>query len=274
MTSQRIGCKCVVCRLSTALRCDLESIDRARSSTPESHTQGEAFRIEDARLILARLRGIGREDGPAADRIFRNLLEADADGKSQGAVEKILLLTFLSAVHRTVSTVTALYPSLSRDDASQHALLVVLRLLRSATWRKQRSHFAFTLVQRLKRELFLWAQRESRTLPDARCDGLEGVRAADPADASSFERLALLDHFLNRCQRDGAISEEDLHLLVQSKLEGGFEPLRGNGNGHTSNAGRQKVKRLVARLRRLARSPVRTGSGCTVAGSDVVELRK
>jgi hypothetical protein len=261
VTSQRTGCKCVVCKLSAALRGDLESIDRSRSSAPESHTRGEAPRIEDARLILARLRGVGREDGPAADRIFKRLLEADTDGKPQGSVEKILLLAFLSAVHRTVSTVTAFHPSLSRDDASQHALLVVLRLLRSRTWRNQRSHFAFTLVQRLKRELFLWAQREARTLPAARCDELECMRAVDSANANSFERLALLHHFLNKCQRDGAISEEDLNLLVQIKLESGFRPVPGNGNGNKSNAGRQKMKRLVAKLRRLAQPPIRKGTG-------------
>jgi hypothetical protein len=270
VTSQRTGCKCVVCKLSAALRCDLESIDRARSSAAESRARAEASRIEDARLTLARLRGAGREDGPAADRIFRDLLEADGNGKSQGSIEKILLLAFLSAVHRTVSTVTALYPSLSRDDASQHALLVVLRLLRSPTWRNQRSHFAF--VQRLKRELFLWAQREARTLPDASCDELECLRATNSADASSFERLALLHHFLNKCQRVGAISEADLNLLVQIKLEGGFAPVRENGNGHKSNAGRQKMKRLVAKLRRLARSPVRTGSRCAAAGTGDAEL--
>jgi hypothetical protein len=70
-----------------------------------------------------------------------------------------------------------------------------------------------------------------------------------------FERYAQLRHFLHRCASRGDLTDSDLNLLIQFKLEGAS-----NGevlyapNGHSSsNAARQKLKRLLAKLRRLAR---------------------
>jgi hypothetical protein len=68
--------------------------------------------------------------------------------------------------------------------------------------------------------------------------------------ADSFERLVLLRHFLFRCQRAGLLTGSDLELLVQFKLEGhtGQEP----GRPIYSNALRQRIKRLLRKLREAA----------------------
>ena len=70
----------------------------------------------------------------------------------------------------------------------------------------------------------------------------------------SFETHAQLRHFLHRCVTKGDLTEAELNLLVQYKLEANhlndFEP----SNGQASNALRQRLKRLLAKLRPLARS--------------------
>jgi hypothetical protein len=69
-----------------------------------------------------------------------------------------------------------------------------------------------------------------------------------------FERYAQLRHFLHRCATRGDLAPSELDLLIQFKLEGsnGDMPHASNGNS-SSNAARQKFKRLLAKLRRLAR---------------------
>jgi hypothetical protein len=62
----------------------------------------------------------------------------------------------------------------------------------------------------------------------------------------SFERASLLRHFFARAVRGGTLTPGELNLLVQFKLEGGAE------NGAFSNAERQRLKRLLGKLRRLA----------------------
>jgi len=68
-----------------------------------------------------------------------------------------------------------------------------------------------------------------------------------------FERHALLRHFLHRCLAKGQLTNGELNLLVQFKLDGNFAEENAENNGTSSNAMRQKLKRLLAKLRRLAR---------------------
>ena len=71
-------------------------------------------------------------------------------------------------------------------------------------------------------------------------------------ELSSLERLAQLRHFLRRCVSRGMLTEAELHSLVESKLNGGNAGELGALDGISPNAVRQKLKRLLAKLRRLA----------------------
>jgi len=99
----------------------------------------------------------------------------------------------------------------------------------------------------VKRQLFEWANRESHK------SGLinnNGDVFAAAAVEESFERHALLRHFLNKCVANGSLTGAELNLLIQFKLEGGNE--RELSNAYSSNAVRQRLKRLLKKLRRLA----------------------
>jgi len=226
---------------------DLECLDPIALPGWKSEVCGEPSVLQEPRLVLAALRGMRREDGPVADQMFKELFDADAAAASHDRIENILVLAFVPPVHRIVRTVSTIHPSLSRDDVAQHAFTVLLQRLRSPRWRARPSHFAFTLVRQLKRDLFEWAQRQSVAIREGTNLTCDYVFLAD---GRSFEHFATLRHFLNKCHCTGLISEAELNLLIEMKLEGGL-PLDGT---RQSNAERQRLKRIVAKLRRIART--------------------
>lgn len=73
------------------------------------------------------------------------------------------------------------------------------------------------------------------------------------AITDGFERHAQLRHFLNRCVKRGQLTDSELDLLIRFKLEGTADQNLLGLNGSSSNAMRQKMKRLLAKLRRLAK---------------------
>jgi hypothetical protein len=113
----------------------------------------------------------------------------------------------------------------------------------------RQSHFAFAISRAVKRQVFAWAGREGKK------DGLLNRGDIFPLLAiyEPFERYAQLRHFLNRCVTRGDLTDGELDLLIQFKLEGTNGEDFENSNGHSSNAVRQRLKRLLAKLRRLAR---------------------
>jgi DNA-directed RNA polymerase specialized sigma24 family protein len=166
-------------------------------------------------------------------------------------VQHLLVLAFLPLLHRTVRLVTKQQLGLAPEDIAQQALSFFLEFLRSAEMRDRRSHFAFAISREVKRYVLTWARRES--LKAAPLADLDAFQAA-PEDQSSIERLTELRHFLHRCVTKGVLTDAELRMLVESKLNGGNAHELGEFNGTSSNALRQKLKRLLARLRRIARN--------------------
>src|SRR6266702_8830166 len=115
--------------------------------------------------------------------------------------------------------------------------------------RVRQSHFAFAISRSVKRQVFAWAAREG-ALVNQTGDALTPLPIEEP-----FERYAQLRHFLRRCGTRGELTDPELDLLIQFKLEGASngEVLHASHGTSSSNAARQKLKRLLAKLRRLAR---------------------
>ena len=67
-----------------------------------------------------------------------------------------------------------------------------------------------------------------------------------------FERYASLRHFLHRCVTRDLLTNAELDLLIQFNLNETNGEEFADSNGTSSNAVRQKLKRLFAKLRRLA----------------------
>lgn len=187
---------------------------------------------------------------PSKNGILAELLgHATGNGRASTSQE-LLLWTFVPMLHRVSRQVLTRFPMLASDDIAQHIVTALLESFGSRQFAGCESHLAFGLTRLLRRNAFAWAERESRvaSLGSAGVDAL--ARVPDSDGPQPIERAALLRHFLDRCRRMGLVTEEDLTLLVQFKLDE-FPDAK------YSNATRQKMKRLLAKLRRAARRPHR-----------------
>jgi DNA-directed RNA polymerase specialized sigma24 family protein len=200
-----------------------------------------------ASALLACLR-VSQAD-PRSDEIFRALLSADAANRE--FVEGFLVLAFLPMIHGIVRKITKQHPELAKDDIIQQVLHFLVQFLRSAELGARQSHLAFVISRAVKRQSFQWANRE-RTVAgnqDMAAELVSALLAEEP-----FERHAMLRHFLHRCVSKGLLHDAELDLLIQFKLEGNSGEDLGNSAGISSNALRQRMKRLLTKLRRLAQS--------------------
>jgi hypothetical protein len=160
---------------------------------------------------------------------------------------KVFLLAFVPMLHGTVRQVTSRYTSLTRDDVAQQTILIFLEFLESARFRRRVSHLAFALARQVKRRAHAWARQES-----ARIDASTTELLSPGLDGNAFERLVVLRRLLDRASARAAIDAADLEMLIQIKIDGEPGEVFYEELGLTPNAFRQRVKRLLAKLRRLA----------------------
>jgi len=171
-------------------------------------------------------------------------------GTNPALIESILVLAFLPMLHGTIRRVAKQQPGLAQEDITQQALSFLLQYLRSDELQARHSHFAFAISRAVKRQVFEWASRESGKTGLLRY--YDSGTFAALAVEEPFERYALLRHFLHRCVSRGLLGDAELDLLMQFNLNGTSGEEFADFNGTSSNAVRQKLKRLVAKLRRLA----------------------
>lgn len=239
-------CGCTICSVERNLEDHL--------SAPEAQERYAALFTDCPSLIcfptasslLAHLRGLRyvNGSGEASDKIFRALRERL--GKPGEIAETVLLLALVPVLHATVRSFRRACPMLDREDLSQQTVAIFMTLMHGEDWRRHETHLAFALTREIRRSVSLWVQNEVRLLPEF-SDRSRPERSISAADL--FERNVQLKHFLTRSLHSGALDAHDLHLLIEFKLEGGIEERR---NGPVPNAVRQRMKRLLKKMRRHA----------------------
>jgi hypothetical protein len=197
-------------------------------------------------VLVARLRRLTADT--ESDHLLRDLIALRPSDPP--LVEALLVLAFLPLLHRAVSMVSKRQSLLASEDVAQEALRFFVEFARSGQIRSRNSHFAFVISREVKRHIFRWASRESRGA--ALMDELK-ENAHSLNGHVSFERLTELRHFLDRCVTTGVLTEKELSMLVDFKLNGGQIDESHGSNGASSNAIRQKLKRLLGKLRRVAK---------------------
>lgn len=242
----KLFCDCALCTIESRLLSDLAiaksaPINDLFSAFP--HLQ----RYSTVSSLLSSLK-----ESPVdttSDDVLRELFVLR--GVNAPFAESLIVLAFLPMLHRMIRLVVQQQAGLAAEDITQEALSSFLLYLRSNELAKRSSHIAFAISRAVKRKTFEWARRESaRAAMLERCND-ESLTAF--LCEESFERLATLRHFLHRCITKGLLGEEEVDLLIQFKLDGNTGEELAALNGSTSNAVRQKFKRVLAKLRRLAR---------------------
>jgi len=184
------------------------------------------------------------------DGILAELLHETTNYGRSRTSRELLLLAFVPMLHRISRQVVKRCPGLLSDDVAQHVVTILLESFGFPELAGRDSHLAFAIARLLRRNAFAWAKRESRDYVNGfdRIETLEGAPHRD--GPQPIERVALLRHFLDRCRQRGVLSGEDLELLVQFKLDE-------LPTADYSNASRQRMKRLLSKLRRAAKRPRR-----------------
>lgn len=238
-------CRCLLCRIEKQLADELASSIAAYDAIRDSAANGlRAF--ASPFHLLSHLKAT--QAGPSSDELFRELLAA-RDVEPQ-FVETLLIVAFIPVLHGTIRRIAKQQLRLTRADITQQALSVFLQVLCSEQIEKRQSHFAFAISRAVKRQLFEWAGREGAVHEPGR---EEEPHAPLPLlDDELMERHAALRHFLHRCIAKGLLSDAELDLLIQMKLDGSTGEEIADSNSTTPNAIRQRMKRLLAKLRRLA----------------------
>ncbi len=238
------ACDCTLCHIEVRL---LESLALKEGGTFAA-LAGPTRLLQYSTIadLLSPLRASHADVG--SDELLRELFRMRA--ARPAFIESLLVLAFVPMLHRTIRRVVWYQPALAEEDITQQALSFLLQFLRSKEMLSRQTHFAFAISRAVKRQVFEWARREGTK--DALLDH-GGDIVLPLALEQSFERYAQLRHFLHRCVARGDLTETELNLLIQFKLEGTNGEDFDSPNGNASNALRQRLKRLLAKLRRLAR---------------------
>lgn len=254
--SRESSCRCLICALERSLTAQLAERHRQEryAQFADSRSLLSAFpAASDLIAYLHSCRSTGNGTHPA-DPILAQLLETTVTGGDIVALRDLLLLAFIPMLHSASRQVAARYPSLSADDIAQHVVVSLLEILRSPEFHSRTSHVAFAISRFLKRNAFEWAARECRSpvvaaAPESFCDAPSTHETSEP-----MERTVLLRHFLYRCQQRALLTGKDMELLVQFKLDAARDRKPGGPAAVYSNASRQRMKRLIGKLRRIART--------------------
>jgi hypothetical protein len=240
--SERPCCGCPLCRIETELLTEFVDNDRLQRCREILAFAPQLAAFSGLGPLLAHLRLC--RDTPSTDGILRALLQAK-HLFGDGTAERIILLAFLPHMHAALRSALRRYPQLSPEDASQNVLQSLLRFLDSKHLQARQDYLGFAIARHVKRAAYEWTEQELRPLVFASGSDARGLDGA----GDSFERLVQLRHFLDRAVRRGVLDADELDLLIQFKLESRSDD--DTPEVHT-NAHRQRLKRLVLKLRRLA----------------------
>ena len=246
-------CECLVCRLEKTL---IAALSQERMSDGGLlAAEGTILARFPSPLDLVR-KLHAQQDHQAsvsADALLQELLKCHASTAFRSLCQKLLLLVFIPTIHRTTSQITVTFPSLARDDTAQHVVTVFLEFLSSSELRLRRSHIAFTIARKLRRQGFRWAIQEARGAMPEEVNLDATTYVEQEMGEEPFYAEVFLRQFLDNCQKMGWLSVEERELLVRFKIEGSTCQEIASSNGHGSIAVQHRIQRLVDRLRRLAR---------------------
>ena len=252
-------CRCLICSIESTLMNQLAERERQECYQQFAASRSLLSVFPSASDLVDYLHSCrNTEDGTnRTDGLLSELLQAAARDGDTGPLREMLLLVFIPTLHATSRSVAASYPSLPPEDIAQHAVVSLLEALLCSELHGRSSHIAFSISRLLKRNTFSWAHRECRFQRNAANSELISEAPSNQDGSEPIERTAILGHLLSRCQQRGWLTSQELELLVQFKFEDADDTTPRSSAATHSNASRQRMKRVVSKLRRIARTRLR-----------------
>lgn len=254
--SRESTCRCLICHLERTLSNELASPSFRECYRLFAHSRSWLSSFPSAADLVTFLHTRKTSNGVVdSDGILLELLRTIKTEPHFADLRDLLLLAFIPMLHSTYRQVTRRYRVLSGEDVAQHVVTTLLQIVGRPEVYVRGSYVAFTISRILKRTTFEWAARETRSALPSQFEATSLGSVSGCHTAVPFERTVLLRHFLSRCLAHGMLTSEELNLLVQFKLDATRDKFRGDPAVIYSNATRQRMKRLVSKLRRIAQEP-------------------
>jgi len=254
MTSHS-NCACTICEVEQSLVWEIDQSANVQKYFNIALKNSVLSGFPTIAGLIARLRETAALENPEElwDDILRQLLRPD-DEVSTELCRDIVILALIPAVHKLSRQVGFNFPALARDDIAQHLFTSLLEILRSNSVRKQKSHFAFTIIRLLRRYSYRWALRESKFLLSSDTE-LEATDHIPVQGSINFETNIHLHAFLSECKIRGLLRPGEYELLISFRLHGIGADVLAAQEGLSEIAFRHRIQRVIDRLRRIAQQP-------------------
>jgi hypothetical protein len=113
------------------------------------------------------------------------------------------------------------------------------------------SHLPIALTRTLRKNAFRWAEKEQRV--EIQREAQKSGEKAEPFGYDAFETVAVLNDFLNHCQRTGILSVFERDLLIRLKVDGFFaKEIIHTHTALSERAVHRRVQRILQRLQKAA----------------------
>jgi DNA-directed RNA polymerase specialized sigma24 family protein len=247
------NCPCVVCNVEAALL-DSFSTQTTRNQFKALASNYPVFSHFQSPLdAVAKLHEQGEAvNHDAGNRILHAVIQAVSDKAFENLGQQLLLVAFTPAIHKIYREMCQRFPMLSLDDVAQQTWVAFLETAKSPAMLRQNGQLPVALVMNSRKAMLRWAMREARRASILQ-DGFEEF--SEPLSEDNFEDAILLEDLFRQAQLTRALSESESQLLFKFRWEGfGAKELADKNGPSTPNAVHHRLKRIVNRLRRAARS--------------------
>jgi hypothetical protein len=247
------NCPCVVCNVEAAL------LDSFSTQTARNHFKALACNYPVFSHFQSPLDAVAKlhEQGEAVNhdagnQILHAVIHAVSDKAFENLGQQLLLVAFTPAVHKIYREMCQRFPTLPPDDVAQQTWVAFLETAKSPAMLRQSGQLPVALVMNSRKAMLRWAMKETRRASIVQ-DGFE--KFSEPLSENNFEDAILLEDLFRQAQLTRALSQSESQLLFKFRWEGfGAKELAHKNGRSTSNAVHHQLKRIVNRLRRVARS--------------------
>jgi len=251
--SKENNCPCVVCNVEATLL-DSFSTQTARNQFKALACSYPVFSHFQSPLdAVAKLHEQGEAvNHDAGNQILYAVIHAVSDKAFENLGQQLLLVAFTPAIHKIYREMCQRFPMLSPDDVAQQTWVAFLETAKSPAMLRQNGQLPVALVMNSRKAMLRWAMTEARRASIVQ-DGFQEF--SEPLSEDNFEDAILLEDLFRQAQLTRALSESESQLLFKFRWEGfGAKELAHKNGRSTSNAVHNRLKRIVNRLRRVARS--------------------
>ena len=250
---ENLHCKCHICKVEHHL---FKSLAEPRASVQFSTlalNSPALARFSNVSELLTDLhtRRNGDSGASLAGELISALIYVGTAVPDVELIQSVLVLAFTPTIHRTHRELCAWFRELEPEDIAQQILMLFLELVTSASPTLMNSHLPIALTRTLRKNAFRWAEKEQRFAIQREAE--KSGQTAEAFGYDAFETVAVLNDFLDHCQRTGILSVFERDLLIRLKVDGFFaKEIIHTHTALSENAVHCRVLRILQRLQKAA----------------------